>query len=42
MNWRTIDGLSIEPLANPQYEVLFAGMLDKERVLDIIENFILF
>ncbi|MCB2291016.1 type I restriction endonuclease subunit R [Clostridium sp. CS001] len=42
MNWRTVDGINIEPLSNPQYEVLFTGMLAKERVLDIIENFILF
>jgi len=42
MNWRTVDGINIEPLSKPQYEVLFTGMLAKERVLDIIENFILF
>ncbi len=42
MNWRTVDGIDIEPLSKPQYEVLFTGMLAKERVLDIIENFILF
>jgi len=42
MNWRTVDGTNIEPLSKPQYEVLFTGMLAKERVLDIIENFILF
>ncbi|MBK5245213.1 MAG: type I restriction endonuclease subunit R, partial [Eubacteriaceae bacterium] len=42
MNWRTADGLDIAPLSHPQYEVLFRGMLAKERVLDIIENFILF
>jgi type I restriction enzyme R subunit len=42
MNWRTADGLNIAPLSHPQYEVLFNGMLAKERVLDIIKNFILF
>lgn len=42
MNWRTVDGENIEPLSNPQYEVLFNGMLEKERLLDIIHNFILF
>ena len=42
MNWRTVDGENIEPLSNPQYEVLFKGMLEKERLLDIIHNFILF
>jgi type I restriction enzyme R subunit len=42
MNWRTIDGDTLEPLSNPQYEVLFNGILRKDRILDIIENFILF
>ncbi len=36
MKWRTIDGQNIEPLAKPQYEVLFKGMLAKGRLLDII------
>ena len=42
MNWRSIDGKTVEPLSKPQYEVLFNGMLAKERLLDIIKNFILF
>ncbi|PTQ84503.1 type I restriction enzyme R subunit [Trichococcus patagoniensis] len=42
MNWRTVDGENVEPLSNPQYEVLFNGMLQKERLLDIIHNFLLF
>lgn len=42
MNWRSIDGKTIEPFSSPQYEVLFKGMLAKERLLDIIENYILF
>ena len=42
MNWRTIDGVNIEPLEVPQYEVMLRGMLEKERILDIIKNFILF
>ncbi|MDK2822013.1 MAG: type restriction enzyme subunit [Candidatus Petromonas sp.] len=42
MNWRTIDGVNIEPLHVPQYEVLFRGMLAKDRLLDIVQNFILF
>ncbi|RAK17367.1 type I restriction enzyme R subunit [Anoxybacillus vitaminiphilus] len=42
MNWRTMDGETIEPLHVPQYEVMFRGMLAKERLLDIIENFIFF
>jgi len=42
MNWRSIDGEVVEPLSKPQYEVMFNGMLKKERLLDIIQNFILF
>ncbi|TYQ15043.1 UNVERIFIED_CONTAM: type I restriction enzyme R subunit [Acetivibrio alkalicellulosi] len=42
MNWRTIDGINIAPLTIPQYETLFKGMLSKERILDIISDFILF
>lgn len=41
MNWRTLGGQNIEPLSDPQYEVLFNGMLKKERLLDMIQNFIL-
>ncbi|MCR1848840.1 type I restriction endonuclease subunit R [Paeniclostridium sordellii] len=42
MNWRTVDGENIAHLEYPQYEVLFNGMLIKERLLDIIRSFILF
>ncbi|GAA3650064.1 type I restriction endonuclease subunit R [Asaccharospora irregularis] len=42
MNWRTVDGIEIAPLTIPQYDVLFSGMFPKERILDIIKNFILF
>lgn len=42
MNWRSIDGEHIESLDVPQYEVMLRGMLAKERLLDIIRNFILF
>ncbi|QBJ81268.1 Type I restriction enzyme EcoR124II R protein [Bacillus subtilis] len=42
MNWRTIDGENIESLDVPQYEVMLRGMLGKDRVLDIVRNFILF
>lgn len=42
MNWRTVDGDNIAPLSQPQYEVLLNGMFHKERLLDIIKNFILF
>lgn len=42
MNWRTEDGENIAPLNMPQYETLFRGMLEKERLLNIVSNFILF
>ena len=42
MNWRSDDGVNVAPLTIPQYETLFRGMLSKERILDIISNFILF
>ncbi len=42
MNWRSEDGENIAPLNIPQYETLFRGMLSKERVLDVISNFLLF
>ncbi|MDY3208815.1 type I restriction endonuclease subunit R [Clostridium baratii] len=42
MNWRSIDGENIESLDVPQYEVMLRGMLSKERLLDIVENFLLF
>ncbi|QNO14100.1 type I restriction endonuclease subunit R [Alkalicella caledoniensis] len=42
MNWRSIDGENVEPLSKPQYEVMFSGALAKKRILDIIQNFILF
>ena len=42
MNWRTVDGDHIAPLSQPQYEILLNGMFQKDRLLDIIQNFILF
>lgn len=42
MNWRSIDGENIESLDVPQYEVMLRGMLSKKRLLDIVENFLLF
>lgn len=42
MNWRSIDGINVEPLDVPQYEVMIRGMLDQHRLLDVIQNFILF
>ncbi len=40
--WRTIDGLELAPEALPQLEVLIKGVFEKERLLDIIANFIVF
>ena len=42
MSWRTIDGAGVEPNYRPSLEVLLKGMFDKERLLDIIKQFILF
>ncbi len=42
MNWRSIDGINVESLDVPQYEVMLRGMLNKDRLLDIVENFLLF
>jgi type I restriction enzyme R subunit len=42
MNWRSIDGINVESLDVPQYEVMLRGMLQKERLLDLVENFLLF
>lgn len=39
--WKTVDG-SYEDTRFAAYDVLFKGMLEKSRILDIIENFILF
>ena len=38
--WKTIDGISRND--NPDFTVLIEGMLEKQRFLDIIKNFILF
>jgi type I restriction enzyme R subunit len=42
MMWRTIDGDEVVPVGRPQLEVLIKGMFEKERLLDIIKNFVLF
>lgn len=39
--WKTVDG-SYEDTRFAAYDVLFKGMLDKKRLLDIIKNFIVF
>lgn len=40
--WRTIDGEVLAPTALPQLEVLLKGIFDKNRLLDLISNFIVF
>src|SRR5699024_8312799 len=42
MKWRTVDGTSLASPAEPQLEVMINGMLEPRRLLDIIQNFILF
>ncbi|MDT0173126.1 type I restriction endonuclease subunit R [Exiguobacterium sp. BRG2] len=42
MKWRTVDGSSLASPAEPQLEVMLNGMLAPHRLLDIIQNFILF
>ena len=42
MNWRSIDGVDVASLDVPQYEVMLRGMLQRDRILDIVENFLLF
>ncbi len=39
--WKTVDG-SYEDTRFAAYDVLFKGILEKSRILDIIKNFILF
>lgn len=39
--WKTVDG-DYEDTRFAAYDVLFKGMLDKKRLLDIIKNFIVF
>ena len=41
MEWKTIDG-SYENTQSAQFDTFFKGMFEKERLLDIIKNFICF
>lgn len=41
MEWKTIDG-NYENTQFAAFDVLFAGMFDKKRILDILQNFICF
>lgn len=40
--WKTIDGNTIDPPKKSQLEVLIRGMLNKEVLLDLIQNFVVF
>jgi len=42
MPWKTVGGTEIASKSLPQIEVLFQGMLDKHRLLDLIRHFIIF
>ncbi|HDR6309118.1 TPA: type I restriction endonuclease subunit R [Bacillus cereus] len=42
MKWRTVDGEQLASPAEPQLEVMLKGMLEPSRLLDIVQNFILF
>jgi type I site-specific restriction-modification system R (restriction) subunit len=42
MPWRTIDGTEIAPKGTPEIKVLAEGVLEKQRLLHLIENFIIF
>ncbi|MCK9360742.1 type I restriction endonuclease subunit R [Patescibacteria group bacterium] len=42
MKWRTIDGEGVAPASIPEMEVLLKGCFAKERLLDIVRNFIVF
>ena len=42
MPWRTIDGVEIVPKGMPELEALIKGVFTKERLLDIIQNFVIY
>ncbi|PFI32607.1 DEAD/DEAH box helicase [Bacillus thuringiensis] len=42
MKWRTVDGEALASPAEPQLEVMIKGMLEPSRLLDVVQNFILF
>lgn len=41
-HWRTVDGETIAPNSLPQLEVMLKGIFTKQRILDIISNFVVF
>jgi type I restriction enzyme R subunit len=42
MPWRTIEGIDLAPKSVPEMEVLIKGMFEKQRLLDLVRNFIVF
>jgi len=42
MPWRTIEGDDLAPRGTPELEVLIKGMFERERLLDLLLNFIVF
>ena len=42
MKWRTMDDDKVAPASIPKMEVLLKGVFAKERLLDIVRNFIVF
>jgi type I restriction enzyme, R subunit len=42
MNWRSVDGETVEPLYIPQYETMLKGMLSKQRFLDVLTGYVMF
>ena len=40
--WRTIDGQTVEPKTKPQLDVLIAGLLDRQRLLEYVRHFVVF
>lgn len=40
--WPTIDGIAIAPKGQPQMAVLIEGVFEKQRFLDLIQNFTVF
>ncbi|MFB7350809.1 type I restriction endonuclease subunit R [Bacillus thuringiensis] len=42
MKWRTVDGETLASPAEPQLEVMIKGVLEPSRLLNVVQNFILF
>ena len=42
MPWRTIDGEDVAPASMPQLQVLLEGLFDRKRLLDYVNNFVVF